>query len=334
MGNQMAERNFSENEHAWVEERLSAYVDDQLAALERAQLERHLRDCPRCQANLASLRWTISLVKQAPASALPRMFTLPVPTPAQQVPSWGFGLARLATVVATLLLFAVLGVDAISNLGESGLRSSAPAVVQSASQPTSVALAPQVQDQAKQASPTASTGALFVVPTTQPAAPAVPPALPPVPASAPTSAPAAAPDALSGLGGGPETAETASPPGAKAATSPLPRAPAVAPRATATATLAPAAAAAILATRAPASPTATVPVPFGTAALVVSSPTATARPSLTPNAQAYAAPTLALLPPRQLETPQPIASPVRWAEIGLFFLVVFFATITILARRK
>ncbi|HEX7593570.1 MAG TPA: zf-HC2 domain-containing protein, partial [Anaerolineae bacterium] len=111
----MAERKFSATEHAWVEERLSAYIDNQLAPLERAQLERHLRDCVRCQASLASLRWTVSLVQQAPAPALPRAFTLPVP--ARHAPAFGFGLARLATVAATLLLFAVIGVDAISQLG-------------------------------------------------------------------------------------------------------------------------------------------------------------------------------------------------------------------------
>ena len=58
----MADRNFAANEHAWIEERLSAYIDNQLAPLEHAQLERHLRGCARCQASLASLRWTVSLL--------------------------------------------------------------------------------------------------------------------------------------------------------------------------------------------------------------------------------------------------------------------------------
>jgi hypothetical protein len=327
----MADRDFSENEHAWVEERLSAYVDNQLAALERAQLERHLRDCGRCQASLASLRWTVSLVKQAPVPALPRTFTLPMPAPTARAPSWGFGFARLATVVATLLLFLVIGVDAISHLG--GL-TGAPAALQSAAQPTSVALAPQVQDQAKQASPTTTRGTLFAAPQpteTSPEARApVPAALPPAPPSAPTTAPAVS----SGLGGGPEAAETASPPGSKAAASPLPRAPAVAPRAAVTGTTVPAAGAAIVATPVPSSPTATVVVPSSTATVAVPVATATLRPSPTPNAQAYAAPTLAPLPPRQSETPQPIASPLRWTEIGLLFLVVFLATVTVLSRRK
>ena len=313
-----------------MEERLSGFIDNQLAALERAQLERHLRDCKRCQTSLASLRWTISLVKQVPAPTLPRMFTLPMPAPTRPASAWGFGFARLATVVATLLLFAVIGLDAISQLG-GGVGSRAPVAVQNAAAPTSVALAPQVEDQAKHVSPTASTGALFAAPTTQPAAPALPPALPPMPASAPTAAPAAAPTVILGLGAGPDTAETSSPTVKSAATA-LPRAPAAVPRATATSTLAPAASAAGLATPVP--PTATVPAPTATATAVPPNPTATARPSPTINAQAYAAPTLAPLPPRQLETPQAIASPIRWTEIGLLFLVVFFAAIAVLMRRK
>ena len=335
----MPERNFSENEHAWVEERLSAFVDDQLAPLERAQLERHLRECARCQASLASLRWTISLVKQAPAPALPRTFTLPMPVPSpaptRRASSFGFGFARLATVVATLLLFAVIGVDAISQLG-GGTAAFGPGAQQSAAQPTSVALAPaQVQDQAKQASPTVSTANSFAAaqptattPATRPQAPA---ALPPAPASAPTAAPAGP----FGLGGGPETAETGSPPD-KSAASPLPRAPGVEPRATATTTQAPAAGAALLATPVPPAPAAAIPASTATATVAVPSPNATARPlpSPTPNAQAYAAPTLAPLPSHQFETPQQIASPLRWTEIGLFFLVVFFAATSILLRRR
>ena len=320
-----------------MEERLSGFIDNQLAALERAQLERHLRDCKRCQTSLASLRWTISLVKQVPAPTLPRMFTLPMPAPTRPASAWGFGFARLATVVATLLLFAVIGLDAISQLG-GGVGSRAPVAVQNAAAPTSVALAPRVEDQAKQVSPTASTGALFSAPqpspavlATQPAASALVPALPPAPASAPTAAPAAAPTVILGLGAGPDTAETSSPTVKSAATA-LPRAPAAVPRATATSTLAPAASAAGLATPVP--PTATVPAPTATATAVPPNPTATARPSPTINAQAYAVPTLAPLPPRQLETPQAIASPIRWTEIGLFFLVVFFAAIAVLMRRK
>jgi anti-sigma factor RsiW len=332
MDKQMADRNFSENEHAWVEERLSAFVDDQLAPLEHAQLTRHLRDCARCQSSLASLRWTISLVKQAPAPTLPKMFTLPVPAQTQRASLFGFGLARLATVLATLVLFTLIGVDAISRLG-GGFAASAPAALQSAAQPTSVALAPQVQDQAKQSSPTSSPIIQFAA--TQPTATAsetrapLPAALPPAPASAPTSRP----NGPTGLGSGPEAAETTSP-SVKSAASPLPRAPAVAPAATSTVNSAPAAGAALAATLVLPSPSATLALPTATATAVIPSANATARPSLTPNVQAYTAPTLSPLPPRQFEPAREIASPLRLAEIGLFFLVIFFAAVTVLLRRK
>ncbi len=188
----MADRKFPENEHAWVEERLSVYVDNQLAPKERVQLEHHLRDCARCQASLASLTWTLSLVKQVPVPTLPRSFTLPVPASTRRAPSFDFGFAGLATVAATLLLFAVLGVDAISQLG-GGFTASAPAALQNAANPTSVALAPsQAQDQAKEATPTSPVRPLVAPqPTAAPAAssPAQPAALPPAPASATSPAP-------------------------------------------------------------------------------------------------------------------------------------------------
>jgi hypothetical protein len=333
----MSDRKFAENEHVWVEERLSAYIDNQLTPLEQAQLERHLRGCARCQASLASLRWTVSLVKQAPAPALPRMFTLPVPNQTRRAASFGFGFARLATVVATLLLFAVIGLDAISQLGGGFVGSApAPAALQNAANPTSVALAPsQTQDQAKEATPTSSPVRLSAAPqpTSAPAptGPVQPPALPPAPAILPS------PTEVLGLGGGgPETVETAPTPSAKAAGSPapLPRAPAVAPGGPMTTTLA--AGAASLATPVPptSTPQATATTRLPAATATVPSPTVLAKASPTPNVQAFAQPTLASLPPSVAETPRQIASPVRAAEVGLFFLAVFFAAVTVLLRRR
>jgi Putative zinc-finger len=298
----MAERKFSATEHAWVEERLSAYIDNQLAPLERAQLERHLRDCARCQASLASLRWTVSLVKQAPAPALPRAFTLPMPAPVRHAPAFGFGFARLATVAATLLLFAVIGVDAISQLGGGFAASApAPAALQSAAQLTSIALVPT----------SAADKSLAVPPTVAPAA------VPPVATSVPS------PTEVFGRGGGaPETLATDS---AKSGVTTLtaPRAPAVAPRESITATRA--ASAAILATQT---------LPTATATATVPSPTATAQSSSTPNVQVRVQPTVAPAPPRANETPQQIVTPLRLGEIGLLFLAAFFGTLTVMLRRR
>ncbi len=308
----MADRRDSENEHVWVEERLSAYIDNQLAPLERAQLERHLRGCDRCQSNLATLRWTVSLVKQAPAPALPRQFTLPVPAPKmppRRAPAFGFGFARLATVVATLLLFAVVGIDVIAQLG-GGLAASAPApaALQNAAQPTSIALAPaQAEDHSKQPAPTSAPEQLFAVPTASPTT-----------------------QALDRGGGGPKAAptENASAKSAEATVAP-PKAPAL--RASGTPTAAPAAGIAIAPTAVP--PTAPSQ-PTATATTLPPTATTTALPSPTPAAQAFAQPTLAPLPPRQIETAQPVVTPIRVTEIGLFFFAVFFGALTVLLWRR
>ncbi len=69
----------NENEiHAYVEERLSEYIDKRLAPDEQARVEKHIQECKRCAASLRSLTWTVNLVKQVPAPALPRQFTLPL----------------------------------------------------------------------------------------------------------------------------------------------------------------------------------------------------------------------------------------------------------------
>jgi anti-sigma factor RsiW len=65
-------------EHEWEQQReqLSALLDQQLHGQERAALEAHLQQCRACQAELASLRRTKSLLRALPQPALPRSFTL------------------------------------------------------------------------------------------------------------------------------------------------------------------------------------------------------------------------------------------------------------------
>ncbi len=136
-------RKSSTDQHAWVEARLSAYVDNRLAAGERARLDAHLRDCARCQSSRASLQWTIGLVKQSPAPALPRAFTLRAPTPSRiPHPASRFTLPalRFATALATLLLIALVGVDFITQSSGTMQTASAPAAEKLAA-PTQAALA-------------------------------------------------------------------------------------------------------------------------------------------------------------------------------------------------
>ncbi len=58
-------------------EQLSAYLDGELSAPERAALERHLPACAECRAELVELRRVRALLGALPTPALPRSFTLP-----------------------------------------------------------------------------------------------------------------------------------------------------------------------------------------------------------------------------------------------------------------
>ena len=99
---------------AWVEERLSDYLDGTLSPQERAMVEAHLQTSERARASLESLRWTVSLLKQTPAPALPRQFTLPITprAPARNAPGWMVwglrGVAVAATAAFVILLVGTL----------------------------------------------------------------------------------------------------------------------------------------------------------------------------------------------------------------------------------
>ena len=72
-------RGTNQHREDWDEqcERLSAYLDSELGAAERAALERHLPGCARCQAELADLRGVRALLRALPTPAAPRSFALP-----------------------------------------------------------------------------------------------------------------------------------------------------------------------------------------------------------------------------------------------------------------
>lgn len=52
-------------------ERLSEYLDGELAGPLCGALESHLRDCPACERFCSSMRRTIDLCRQLPATPLP-----------------------------------------------------------------------------------------------------------------------------------------------------------------------------------------------------------------------------------------------------------------------
>jgi anti-sigma factor RsiW len=49
-------------DHRWVPDRLSDYVEGELAASPRTRMERHLRECEECRRLLAGLRRTLELL--------------------------------------------------------------------------------------------------------------------------------------------------------------------------------------------------------------------------------------------------------------------------------
>lgn len=63
-----------------LRERLSAYLDGELAPDDVAALERHLATCAECRDELAGLREVRTLLRALPQPALPRSFVLPETT--------------------------------------------------------------------------------------------------------------------------------------------------------------------------------------------------------------------------------------------------------------
>ena len=325
----MLGRNNSANVHTWVAARLSEYVDNRLAANERAQIEQHLRECADCRASFESLRWTIALVKQAPAPVLPRAFTLAVPEKRTPQKSLAFGLAQFATALATLLLLAVIGVDVITQLG-GGTMATAPSAAKQYIPPTLAVAAAPATVARDQALPTTQAQAAEAAKPTQalkPAAPLAAPTAAPMPTMAPAAAlpaplnvlpTATAPRALGA--GAPETPET------KGATTDT-----TAKSSSATPALR--AGFAITATTTIPAPTATV-APTVTATSVPPTATALASPTAVAQARAEAArapqPTLV-----QPASAQPPVTSVRVVEFGLLFLVILFgAAVVVMWRRK
>ena len=100
------------NEHRYVEEQLSAYLDGELVARERLLVEQHLAECPACQWKLDTLRQTVQWAQELPTVSIPRVFTVPVPPEPARAPRWGWmtPLMQGATaLVAVLLVFVVAG---------------------------------------------------------------------------------------------------------------------------------------------------------------------------------------------------------------------------------
>lgn len=112
-------------------EQLSAYIDGELSAAERAELERHIPGCPECQEALGELRRVHDLLAALPMPKAPRSFALPLdtlrdtrpdaPQPPARQPAPRRSRARLTqwagAIAATIGLFLLLGGVASGLLG-------------------------------------------------------------------------------------------------------------------------------------------------------------------------------------------------------------------------
>jgi len=102
-------------EHRWTWNSLSAYMDGELPASEAARVEKHLRECSRCQRELDNLCRLTDLLRQVPTKAVPRPFFISEKVAAERrgfrTRSWVYGTLRTTSVLATLLLLFVIGGD-------------------------------------------------------------------------------------------------------------------------------------------------------------------------------------------------------------------------------
>ena len=136
------------------DELLSAYLDDQLSAGERARLEAQLATDPVLRAELDTLRHTVALVRDLPPVPIPRNFILPQtmaarPRPVRrarprralraepQAKAWTAPLLTAATAVVSLVFVVALAGDLL--LSGVGRQAFAPAAA-----PPMEAEAPQV----------------------------------------------------------------------------------------------------------------------------------------------------------------------------------------------
>lgn len=110
------------------DELLSAYLDGQLGARERARLETQLATDPALEAELETLQHTVALVRDLPSVPVPRNFILPQtaaarPQPARRVRphrAWAAPFLTAATAVVSLAFVVVLAGEMLL-LGAGGM---------------------------------------------------------------------------------------------------------------------------------------------------------------------------------------------------------------------
>lgn len=170
-----------------VGELLSDYINDDLGEADRQVVDAHLRECPRCVADLRTLRLTVTAVRRLPLAPAPRSFAIlaaaRAKTPVTTFLNWSTRAlaAALVLILAVGLIRPIVAPDSATSSLSTNSPAGAVLPPQLAKGPPSdlVKRAAAVQQVAR-----ATAAALGNAATPTPAAAA---------AAAPASAPAAAP---------------------------------------------------------------------------------------------------------------------------------------------
>ena len=115
------------NRHEWL--LLSAYLDGELSAREKRQVEERLQQDPARRAALKGLRRTRQVLRYVPQKPVPHNFTLTADMLRKPLlPSFS-RMFSYSTALAGILLAAVLGLDLFSNMNRAQTASTAAAPV-------------------------------------------------------------------------------------------------------------------------------------------------------------------------------------------------------------
>ncbi len=154
------------DEHRWVQDRLSLYLDGRLDPHEQARVEAHLRACATCARSWETLRWTVQALRALPPVRAPRPLVVR-PEQVARAPQPAGWFRRAAWAMAAALIL-VLGLDLARSMGRAAPGPAAPAI----EAPRSMRAASEGQVISPIPSPAPMFGLAVAAPTPTEAAPA------------------------------------------------------------------------------------------------------------------------------------------------------------------
>lgn len=129
-----------------TQDQLSAYVDNELDASERSQLDTHLATCSTCRSRLDALRQTVSALRALPMESPPRAFTVPAQRRQAVTRNWApigwLGGAAAALLVVAFGISQFHGFPGGAGTASSAINTSAGGVVAPLAQPQPGAVQP------------------------------------------------------------------------------------------------------------------------------------------------------------------------------------------------